>query len=129
VGGRGESWRKCQNSPATFSPHLSFLGIIMVGKVDQSANDIMGSLSNHAWMVEGFRGGGKYPASDEYVRQVLFYLCQKNTISLPSNVKNNFFGHIGARLSKLQEKPILKINQYLIIPIVGGDVVVGQTKV
>jgi hypothetical protein len=127
-----ESWSKCENSPATFSPHLFLLGIIKVDTVNEQPSDIIESISTLAWKpqdVRGDDGGKKYPPSDEYVRQVILHLCNERVITLPPRVKITFATHIGERLSKLREKPASKINTYPIVPIGAGDVVYGRTKI
>ena len=130
VNGRVESWRACEHSPATFAPYLSFLGIVMVGKVDRPASDIQGSIFNKVWKEQDSRRGkDQYPPTDEYVCWALLHLCNEKTITLPPLVKNNFSGHFAERLSKLRERSRSKVTQYLIIPIVEGDVVVGRTQV
>lgn len=130
VNGCVESWTKLESSPATFAPHLFLTGIIMVQKADRLPTDIKQSIiSNLAWRAEERRDVNDYPPSDEYVRQVLLHLCKERTISLPARVKIHFAEHIRERLSKLQARPISKINQYPIIPIVEGEVVIGRTKV
>jgi hypothetical protein len=130
VNGRVESWRSCEHSPATFAPHLSFLGIVMVGKVDRPASDIQGSIFNKVWKEQDSRRGkDQYPPTDEYVCWALLHLCNEKTITLPPLVTNNFSGHFAERLSKLRKRSRSKVTQYLIIPIVEGDVVVGRTQV
>jgi hypothetical protein len=127
VNGFVESWNECDKSPATFAPYLSFLGIVMVEKVEKQASDIRQSISKLEWKAQN--PGDKYPPSDEYVRRVLLHLCTEKIISLPRRVKNNLSRHIIDRLSKLREKTLSKINVYPIIPIVEGDVFIGRTKV
>jgi hypothetical protein len=79
VNGRVESWRSCEHSPATFAPHLSFLGIVMVGKVDRPASDIQGSIFNKVWKEQDSRRGkDQYPPTDEYVCWALASLQRKN---------------------------------------------------
>ncbi|KAF8473727.1 hypothetical protein DFH94DRAFT_764100 [Russula ochroleuca] len=132
VNGWVESWAICENSPATFAPHLSLLGVIKVETVNKEASDIVRSISNLAWKAQESRncnGGKKYPPSDEYVRQVVLHLCRERTITLPPRVKVTFTTHIEGRISKLREKSASKINMYPIIPIGEGEVVFGQTKV
>jgi hypothetical protein len=131
VNGWVQSWTKLECSPAAFAPHLFLSGVIMVQKANRLPTDIKQSIiSNLAWRAqEPRRDGTDYPPSDEYVRQVLLHLCKEKTISLPPRVKIHFAEHVRERLSKLQERPISKIDQYPIIPIVEGDVVIGRTKV
>lgn len=130
VNGWKVSWKTCENSPTSFAPYTTLMGIINVGTVNQQPNDIIRSTSTIAWNPQHSGGGKKYPPTDEYVRQVIFHLCNNRTIALPSRVKVVFSTHIEERLAKMQEMPPPRIDMFPIIPIGEGDVVfVGRNAV
>jgi hypothetical protein len=125
VNGWEVSWRQCQSSPATFAPYTALLGIIKVGTINERPDKIINFTSTLPWNPQHFRndgGGKKYPPTDEYVRQVIFHLCNHRTITLPPRVKVTFSTHIEERLSKMRETPQPKTHTYPIIPIGDADV-------
>ena len=135
VNGRVLSWRDCAKSPATFEPYLRFVGIITVAKVvdyDPPPSFILEYIKRMEWKAADSLASSdtlKEPYSNDWVCQALLHLCDRRTIGLPLNVKNDLDGHITEGLIKLLRNDASKFNLYPIISLVEDEeTVFGRTK-
>jgi hypothetical protein len=128
VNGRVVSWRICDNSPAIFEPHLRLVGVIMVAKVDYQPSDVCRSIQSLVWNEQDVRVNSnslKEDYSNDFVCRAVLDLCNKRTINISSNMKNNLDGRITDCLDILLTK---QGSNFPIISLEDGETVFGRTR-
>ena len=132
VNGRLVTWRICDRSPASFEPYLRLVGVITVAKVDYQPSAICESIKSLVWNAQDVRVNSDSPNkeaySNDFVCRAVLDLCNKRTISLSSNMKNNIDGHITDGLGKLLIKQSSKFNLFPVISLEDEDAVFGGTR-
>ena len=123
VNGWVESWRRGGNPPTLFEPYLKLVGILTIGQVDKSPNHISSTISSMGWKLPNACLSPdrlKHPYSNDYVCRALQYLCSKNTITLPHNIKIYLDGHITTGLDELRKYQESRPDLFSIISLPGG---------
>jgi hypothetical protein len=131
VNGRVVSWKHSNKSPSSFEPYLRLVGVITVAKVNGQPSDIYESIKSLGWKAQDARANSdslKETYSNDYVCRALLDLCNKRTISLPSNMKNNLDGYITDGLCGLLRRPPTRFNVYHVVSLEDEDTIFGRTR-